>query len=100
MRPENRLLDAIGCDGALRLHLSSAEFPIRYLVYPQALIFFCHEVRNRISNRNKTTRPNTDARLNSEEFYEPGLNRQISNRELGGVEAFNDPMGHLSQVGN
>ena len=55
-------------------------------------------MRNEIPNRRKTSRPNTDTRPNSRGFYDPGLNRQIANREPG-VEAFNDFMDHLSQVG-
>ena len=50
------------------------------------------------SNRNKTTWRNADIRLNPEEFYEPGTNQQISNRELRALEALNDFMGHLCQV--
>ena len=38
MRSENRLLDAIGRDGASGLHLPSAEPPIRYLVGSETLI--------------------------------------------------------------
>ena len=56
-------------------------------------------MRNGISNRTKTTWPNTDNRLNSDEFYEPGINRQIDIQELGWVDALNDFMEHLSQVG-
>ena len=52
-----------------------------------------------ISNRNKTTWPNTDNRLKSKEFYEPGINRGIAIRATGEVEAFNDCMRHISQVG-
>ena len=53
-------------------------------------------MRHVISNRNKTTWYNTDTRPTPEEFYEPGLNRQIAIREIG-VEAFNDTMERLSQ---
>ena len=56
-------------------------------------------MRNGISNRTKTTWPNTDNRLNSDEFYEPGINRQIDIQELGWVDALNDFMEHLSQSG-
>ena len=38
MRSENRLLDVVGCDGALPLHLPSAKSPIRYLVDSETLI--------------------------------------------------------------
>ena len=38
MRSENRLLDVIGCDGELRLHLPSTKSTIRYLVDSQTLI--------------------------------------------------------------
>ena len=39
MRSENRLLDAIDCDGAIRLHLPSAKSMIHYIAGSQALIF-------------------------------------------------------------
>ena len=55
-------------------------------------------MRSEIPNRNKSTGPHTDTRLNSAEFYEPCLNRQIAIRELVGGEAFNDFMEHISQV--
>ena len=97
MRSGNRLLEAIGCGGESQLHLPSATSPIRYLSDSQTLIALS-KMSNGISNRNKTTRPNTDARLNSDEFYEPGLNRQISIREMGRVDAFNDFAEHLSNV--
>ena len=40
MRAADRLLDVIGCDGDIRLHLPIAKFPMRYLVDSQALIYF------------------------------------------------------------
>ena len=39
MRPANRVLDAIGCDGELRLHFKSAKFTIHYLADPRAQFF-------------------------------------------------------------
>ena len=56
------------------------------------------EMRNGISNRNITTRPNADTRLTPKEFRGPDINQQIAIREPGGVAAFNDFVGHLSQV--
>ena len=35
----NRILDVIGCDGTLQLHLPSAKSPLRYLVGSRTLIF-------------------------------------------------------------
>ena len=64
----NRLLEVIGCDGELRLHLPRTKSPIRYLVGSKTLIFLS-KMRNGIPNRGKTTWPNTDTRLNSNEFY-------------------------------
>ena len=55
-------------------------------------------MQKEIPNLIKTMRPNTETRLTAMEFYEPGLNRQINIREMGGVEAFNDFMEHLSQA--
>ena len=72
----------IACDGAMRLRLHSAKFPIRDLVGSQTLIVLS-EIRNEISNRNKTPRPNTDARVNPDEFYEPGVSQKIDIREMG-----------------
>ena len=83
MRSEHRALAVIGCDVALRLHLPIDKSPIHYLVDSQALISLS-EMRHGIANRNKTTWSNTDARLNSEEFYEPGINHQVSTHEMGG----------------
>ena len=97
MRSENRLLWLVGCVGALRLNLPIAKFPIRYLVGQKTLICLS-EIRNGISNLCKTTRSNTDTRLNSEEFYESAINQKISMRDLGG-RAFNDFAEHLSQAG-
>ena len=42
------------------------------------------EIRNEISNRNLTTRENTDNRLTPKAFSGPGLNQQIAIRELDG----------------
>ena len=93
MRSPNRLIDVIARDGDLRRHLHIAKFPIRDLVGSQTLIVLS-EMRNGIPNRNKKTRQNTDARLNSKEFYEPGISQKISIREMG---ALNDSMEHLSR---
>ena len=38
VRSVNRLLDVVGCDGELQLHLQSTKSPMRYLVDSQALI--------------------------------------------------------------
>ena len=46
-----------------------------------------------ISNRNQTTRTNTDAMTSHRAFYGPTHNQQIAIREMGGVESFNDCMG-------
>ena len=83
MRSENRLLDAISFDGALQLQSPSTEFAIHYLVGSQTLISLS-ENGKRIPNRNKTTWPNTDARLNTVGFYGPGVNQKIAIREMGG----------------
>ena len=82
MRASNRLLDAIGFDGDPRPHLPIAKPPMRYLVGSQTLISL-PKMGNGISNRGKTTWPNTDTILNSEEFCAPGINRQIAIREMG-----------------
>ena len=55
-------------------------------------------MENEISNRNKPTRSNADARLTPGEFYEPGSGQEIAIREMGGVEAFNDCIWHLNHV--
>ena len=88
IRSENRILDAIRCDGALELNLPSVNSPLRYLVVSQTLIFLS-KMANGIPNRNPTTRANADTSLPPGEFYEPGLNQKVAIREMG-VEAFND----------
>ena len=98
MRSANRLLEVLGRDGEFQLHLPSAKSPIRYSVGSQTLIFLS-EMRNAISNRNKTTRTNTDARTSPRAFYEPTHNREIAIREMGGVGAFNDSTERLCNVG-
>ena len=95
IRSTSRILDGIGCGGALKLHLPRTKHPL-HLVDSQALIFLVG-MRNGISNRNKTTLSNTDTRLNPKEFYEKDTNRRMPIHEMG-VEAFNDCMGHLSAV--
>ena len=55
-------------------------------------------MRNRILSRNATTRPNKGTRLNPEEFPDSGIIQGIAIHEMG-VEALNDFMGHISQVG-
>ena len=40
IRPEDRLLDVIGRDGDLQLHLPSTKFLMQYLVESQAIILF------------------------------------------------------------
>ena len=97
MRSANRLLEAIGCDVALQLHLPIARSPIRYLVEAQTLIFLS-KMMNGISNRNKTTRPNAGTGLNPGEFYEQGVSQKIAIREMGGAESYNDFAGRLSNA--
>ena len=84
MRTENRILDVIGCDGTLQLHLTGGKCPLHYFVYSETLISLS-EMGNGLSNRNLTTRTNADTRLTPKEFDEPCLNRQISIREMGGA---------------
>ena len=63
-------------------------------------------MRNGILNRSETEWPNANTRLKPGEFYEPCHNEPISIHEMGvcvcvcggGIEAFNDSMGHLSHV--
>ena len=40
MRSTDKILEVLGCDGTLQLHLANAKFPLRYLVGSQKLIFF------------------------------------------------------------
>ena len=39
LKSTDRILEVLGCDGALQLHLSNTKFPLRYLVGSQTLIF-------------------------------------------------------------
>ena len=72
MRSAKRLLEIIGRDGTLQLHVPSTKPPIRYLVDTQTLILLS-ELRNVILNRNQTTWANTDTRLTPKDFYEPTM---------------------------
>ena len=92
MRPTNRLLEVLARDGTLRRHLPSAKSPIHYSVDSQKLISLS-EMRHVVSNRNRTTCDNTDAVTSHRAFYEPTHNQEIAIDEMGGVGAFNDPMG-------
>ena len=98
MRPANQILDVIGRDGALQLHLPRAKSPLRYFVQSGTLISLS-KARSGIPNRNLTTLDNADTRLTHKEFYAPGLNQEIAIREMGGVGAVNDSIRRLSQVG-
>ena len=40
MRSTDKILEVLGRDGTLQLHLANAKFPLRYLVDSQTLIFF------------------------------------------------------------
>ena len=40
MKSTDRILDVLGRDGTLQLHLENTKFPLHYLVGSQALIFF------------------------------------------------------------
>ena len=62
LKSTGKVLEVLGCDGTLKLHVGSAKFPIRYLVDSQALIFLS-KVRNGYLQRNPTTWANTDTRL-------------------------------------
>ena len=82
LKSTDRVLDVLGCDGALQLHVGSTKFPLHYLVDSQKLIFVS-KVRNGFLQRNLITWTNTDTRLSVREFYENDLNQQIANNELG-----------------
>ena len=56
-------------------------------------------MRNEIPNRNQTTWANTDAMPSLDAFYEPTHNQKIAAHELGDVDAFNDFMEHLCNMG-
>ena len=84
MRPASWLLEVLGRDVELRLHLPSTKRPIHYLVGSQAMIFLW-EMGSVIFNRNKTKWTNTDTRTSHRAFYEPTHNQQIATHELGGL---------------
>ena len=86
MRSANRILDAIGRGGALKLHLPSAKFPLRYLAGAQTLISLSG-MGSGIPNRNKATRSRTDAGFTLNEFYEPGVFHRVEIREIRGPAA-------------
>ena len=90
LKSTDKVLDVLGCDGTLQLHVGSTKFPLHYLVDSQTLIFLS-KVRNEFLQRNPITWANTDTRLSVREFYENDLNQQIANNELGGgkhIESF------------
>ena len=97
MRSANRLIDVIGCDGTLQLHLPCTKPPIHYLVDYKTLIFLSG-MRKGISNRNQTTRTNTDTGASPKAFYDPTNNREIAILEMGGVGGFNDFVAHLCNM--
>ena len=39
LKSTDKVLDVLGCDGALQLHVGSTKFPLHYLVGSQTLIF-------------------------------------------------------------
>ena len=45
LKSTDKVLDVLGCDGALQLHVGSTKFPLHCLVDSQALIFLPN-VRN------------------------------------------------------
>ena len=83
MRSANRILEVLGRDGELRLHLPSTKSTIHYLVDAQALISLS-EMSNGISNRNQTTWTNTDTMTSPGAFYAPTHNQHIASHEMGG----------------
>ena len=87
MKSTDRILDVLGCDGTLQLHLANTKFPLHYLVDSQTLIFLS-KARNEILKRNNITWANTDTRLSVRDFYEDDLNQQIAIDELGGGTSF------------
>ena len=63
----DNIFDALGCDGALRWHLTDRQCRIRYLVCPQTLVFEANTKRD--FTENKTAFANTDTRLCRNAFY-------------------------------
>ena len=97
MKSTDRILDVLGRDGTLQLHLANTKFPLRYLVGSQTLIFLS-KARNEILKRNPITWTTTDTRLSVRDFYENDLNQQIAINELGG-QAFRDFLDHIGAAG-
>ena len=64
----DNIADALGCDGALHLHLTDKRSPMKYLVAFQALVFLT-QIRNGILQTNKTTWASTDTRLGPNVFF-------------------------------
>ena len=85
MRSGNRLLDVLGRDVELRLHLTRTKSAMRYLVVSQAVISLS-KMRNGIANRNRTTWTNTDARTSPNEFYGPTHNQKLLPMSWRGLE--------------
>ena len=97
LKSTDRILDVLGRDGTLQLHLAKTKFPLRYLVDSQALVFL-KKARDEYVNSNPITWTNTDTRLSIREFYENDLNQQIATNELVGEQAYRDFLDHIGKV--
>ena len=67
LRHTAKIFDALGCDGALNLHLTDKKCQIQYLVRSQPLVLLA-KIRNDIWLTNKGTWANTDTRLGHNVF--------------------------------
>ena len=81
--PENKISDAIGCDGALHLHLTDKKSQLRYFC-GFANFSFTGDNSKWGYAENKTTRANTDTRLGPNVFLRGNVDRQIAIDEAWG----------------
>ena len=65
---KDKIPDALGCDGTLRLQLTDNKFPIRYLVDQQTLVLLA-EIKMGFCRKIKMTWVNTDTRLGHNAFF-------------------------------
>ena len=76
IRPTDKIFDALGRGGALRLHLPHTKSHVRYLAGSQTLSLLS-KITNWILTVEQTRWTNAETRLNPLDYYEHGLNHQI-----------------------
>ena len=84
LAPADKIFDALGRGGSLRMNLADMQSAIRYLAGPRKLVFLA-KIRNAISQKNKTKRPNTDTRLGHNVLIRGRLVRKLRSMSWKGA---------------